>query len=81
MSVGRQAFHPFVLAQRGTVAARFLLVVFAVLMVQFLRLQVFEHGKYELKSESNRLRPVPLPAPRGLILDRKGRIIAENVPG
>ena len=81
MGVGRQAFHPFVLAQRATLAARILTIVFAVLLVQFLRLQVIEHGKYQLKSETNRLRPVPLPAPRGLILDRRGRIIAENVPG
>ena len=81
MSVGRQAFHPFVLAQRGAWAARVLMVVFALLVLQFLRLQVLEHGKYQLKSESNRLRPVPLAAPRGLIRDRRGAIIAENVPG
>ena len=78
---GRQAFHPFLLAQRGTVALRVLAVVFAAMTLQFFRLQVLEHGKYTLKSESNRLRPVPLPAPRGLILDRAGRVIAENVPG
>jgi len=81
VSGGRQAFHPFVLAQRGVVASRFVMVVFGLLIVQFLRLQVIEHGKYQLKSESNRLRPVPLTAPRGLILDRSGAIIAENVPG
>lgn len=78
---GRQAFHPFVLAQRGTVAVRALAGIFLLLGVSFFRLQVLEHGKYELKSESNRLRPVPLPAPRGLILDRHGAVIAENVPG
>jgi len=81
MSVGRQAFHPFVLAQRGATAVRFLVFIFVVLLIQFLRLQVIEHGKYKLRSESNRLRPVPLPAPRGRILDRDGRVIAENVPG
>lgn len=81
MSVGRQAFHPFALAQRGTLAGRLLMAVFALLVVQFFRLQVIEHGKYKLKSESNRLRPVPLPAPRGVIVDRVGRVIAENVPG
>jgi penicillin-binding protein 2 len=78
---GRQAFHPFLLAQRGTAAARALLLVFGLLGLSFFRLQVLQHDKYQLKSESNRLRPVPLPAPRGLILDRRGRIIAENVPG
>jgi penicillin-binding protein 2 len=81
MTGGRQAFHPFLLAQRGRGAFAFLLVIFALLTIQFFRLQVMEHGTYQLKSESNRLRPVPLPAPRGVILDRRGRVIAENVPG
>lgn len=81
MTVGRQSFQPFQLAQRGAFIARVLMVVFALLAVQFLRLQVIEHGKYQLKSESNRLRPIPQPAPRGVILDRSGRVIAENVPG
>ncbi len=81
MTVGRQSFQPFQLAQRGALAGRFLAGIFFLLTVQFLRLQVIEHGKYQLKSESNRLRPIPQPAPRGVILDRVGRIIAENVPG
>lgn len=78
---GRQAFHPFQLARRGVLAFRILAAGFAVLTIAFFKLQVLEHSVYRLKSETNRLRPVPLVAPRGLILDRKGRIIAENVPG
>jgi penicillin-binding protein 2 len=81
VSVGRQAFHPFQLARRAELAGQLLALMFALLLIQFLRLQVIEHNKYELKSVSNRLRPVPVPAPRGLIFDRNGRIIAENVPG
>lgn len=77
----RQAFHSFLLAQRGDAATRVLLVVFGLLALQFFRLQILQHTQYDLKSESNRLRPVRLAAPRGLILDRRGRIIAENVPG
>lgn len=77
----RQAFHPFVLAQRGTVAFRALAVAFVLLAGAFFRLQVLQHDRYRLQSESNRLRPIPLPAPRGLILDRHGAVIAENVPG
>ncbi len=77
----RPAFHPFVLALRGAVARNALAVVFLLLAGAFFRLQVLQHDRYRLKSESNRLRPVPLPAPRGLILDRHGAVIAENVPG
>jgi len=77
----RQAFHPFVLALRGTVARNALGVVFLLLAAAFFRLQVLQGDRYRMKSESNRLRPVPLPAARGLILDRHGAVIAENVPG
>jgi len=52
-----------------------------VLVIAFFRAQVLEHGKYQLQSETNRLRPIPLPAPRGIITDRNGKILAENVPG
>jgi penicillin-binding protein 2 len=34
-----------------------------------------------VRAEKNRLRIVPLVAPRGIIYDRNGLIIAENVPG
>jgi penicillin-binding protein 2 len=81
MTAGRSAFHPFVMALRASVARTALAVVFLALTGAFFRLQVLQHGAYRLKSESNRLRPVPLPAPRGLILDRHGAVIAENVPG
>ena len=47
----------------------------------FFRTQVVQHDKFQLKAETNRLRPIPLTPPRGSILDRNGRIIAENVPG
>jgi len=77
----RQAFHPFQVARRGVLAFRLLAAVFGILALAFFKLQVLEHSEYRLRSESNRLRPVPLVAPRGLILDRTGKVIAENVPG
>jgi penicillin-binding protein 2 len=81
MTAGRRAFHPFVLALRASAARAVLAVIFLVLTGSFFKLQILEHGTYRLRSETNRLRPVPLPAPRGLILDRHGAVIAENVPG
>ena len=56
-------------------------VVLGVLLVAFFRTQILGHGKYQLQSESNRLRPIPLPAPRGIIFDRNGKVLADNVPG
>jgi penicillin-binding protein 2 len=60
--------------------------VFVVLAVAFLgsalyRLQVVEGEQYALTARENRLRELPIPAPRGTIYDRTGRVVAENVPG
>jgi penicillin-binding protein 2 len=57
-----------------TVAA--LLVVAARLLV----LQVLNHERYEDLSHGNRVRIEPLPPTRGLIFDRNGQLLAENVP-
>ncbi|PYO91517.1 MAG: penicillin-binding protein 2, partial [Gemmatimonadetes bacterium] len=51
------------------------------MVMAFFRTQILGHGKYQLQSETNRLRPIPLPAPRGVIYDRNGHVLAENVPG
>jgi penicillin-binding protein 2 len=34
-----------------------------------------------MESDENRLNELPLSAPRGMILDRHGQVIAENIPG
>lgn len=47
----------------------------------FFNAQVLQHDRYKLQSQENRLRAIPLPAPRGIIYDRKGNVIAENLPG
>ncbi|MGI8510787.1 MAG: penicillin-binding protein 2 [Gemmatimonadaceae bacterium] len=47
----------------------------------FFNAQVLQHDRYKLQSQENRLRSIPLPAPRGIIYDRKGNVIAENLPG
>jgi penicillin-binding protein 2 len=40
-----------------------------------------EGEQYALTARENRLRELPIPAPRGTIYDRTGRVVAENVPG
>ncbi|HJQ66027.1 MAG TPA: penicillin-binding protein 2 [Gemmatimonadales bacterium] len=55
--------------------------VITIIGIAYFRTQIVDHGKYELQSESNRLRQITLRAPRGVITDRHGLVIAENVPG
>lgn len=75
------SFHPNDLARRAQWASWTLTVVFLFLLSAFFRTQVLRNSEYALQSESNRLREVPLPAPRGIIYDRNEQVIAENVPG
>ncbi|MEA3485213.1 MAG: penicillin-binding protein 2, partial [Candidatus Aerophobetes bacterium] len=51
---------------------------FLLLLVKIGWLQIGEGERYRDLSENFRLQLLPLPAPRGLILDRNGRRLAEN---
>ena len=52
--------------------------VFLFLIAGFYRLQVQNPGYYEERARQNRIKSVPLLAPRGRILDRDGRVIVDN---
>ena len=56
------------------------LVVFLVLAYGLWSLQIRKSDLYESRAEQNRVRSVPILAPRGKILDREGRIIVDNYP-
>lgn len=75
------SFHPNEVQRRARLASALLFLAFVFLVGSFFRTQVLQHAQYVLQSEENRLREVPLPAPRGVIYDRRGQIIAENLPG
>ncbi len=72
---------PIELQKRTTAAYLVVSLAFLVLAGAFFRTQIIQHEKYQLKAESNRLRPVALPPPRGAVVDRHGAVIAENLPG
>ncbi|MFI5245491.1 MAG: penicillin-binding protein 2, partial [Gemmatimonadales bacterium] len=74
-------FHPNDVQARARIASGILFLTIVFLIGSFFRAQVLQHSQYSLASEKNRLREVPIPAPRGLIYDRTGAIIAENIPG
>jgi penicillin-binding protein 2 len=56
-------------------------LILGVLVVAFVRIQVVGSSTWELRAASNRIRTLPVPAPRGTIYDRYGEIVADNVPG
>jgi penicillin-binding protein 2 len=75
------SFHPNDIARRARGATAGLAIVFGIFLTAFFRTQVLHNSQYALRSEENRLSEVPIPAPRAVIYDRNGQIIAENVPG
>ena len=75
------AFHPHLLERRLRLTRAVVWGAGIALVLVFFRTQILEHSKYQLQSETNRLRPIPLPAPRGIITDRNGKVLAENVTG
>jgi penicillin-binding protein 2 len=67
-------------AIRLTAAQYIILGIFLVLAYGLWKLQVMQSDYYSLAAEKNRIRNVPVLAPRGKILDRNGRTIVDNYP-
>ena len=67
-------------ALRLTAAQYIILGIFLVLAYGLWRLQVMQSEYYSLAAEKNRIRNVPILAPRGKIVDREGRVIVDNYP-
>lgn len=66
--------------RRAFLALAGVLAAIGLLAVWYFRLQVLQHDEFATRSEANRIRLQPIVPGRGLIYDRKGRILADNVP-
>lgn len=68
-------------AQFKIAAVQYLIVVmFFILATGFWRLQISQPLYYRELADQNRIKSLPLLAPRGRIVDREGRVIAGNYP-
>jgi penicillin-binding protein 2 len=66
--------------QRRTLGAIFAVsFIIATLLTAFFHTQVMAGEQYAQRSEENRLRGIPIPAPRGTILDRDGEVVATSI--
>jgi penicillin-binding protein 2 len=65
---------------RLTAVQYVVLFIFLLLAYRLWLLQVMQSSDYALLAEKNRVRNVPILAPRGKIFDREGRIIVDNYP-
>jgi len=66
--------------RRAMAAAVIIIGLTLVLIGRLVVLQVFRYDYYADLSQGNRVRVEPIPAQRGLILDRNGAVLAENRP-
>ena len=60
----------------------FVLIVLGLLALlsRFAYLQVVRHDEFATRAQNNRVKPVAIPPARGLIYDRNGVLLADNVP-
>ena len=58
----------------------FVVFVHFLIIARFFKIQILDNEKYSKRAQSNYVRALSLPAPRGLILDRNGEIIVDNYP-
>jgi penicillin-binding protein 2 len=65
---------------RLTAVQYVILAIFLFLAYGLWKLQVSKSDYYSAKAEENRVREVPILAPRGRILDRNGRTVVDNYP-
>ncbi len=69
-----------VISKKVTVSIYIVTVIFAVFILRLWDLQVIKGTKYRKIAESNRLRVVKVPAPRGIIYDRDSNPLVRNIP-
>jgi penicillin-binding protein 2 len=69
------------LALRVAVLGGIAVLLFSVLFFRLWVLQVLSVQEFQAQATENRERTVEVPAPRGMIVDRKGRPLVRNRPG
>jgi len=65
---------------RLTVVSYTIVGLMALLLLGFWKLQIVNSDRYSQLAEKNRVRSIPIIAPRGAMLDRYGRVIVDNYP-
>ncbi|EEY10441.1 penicillin-binding protein 2 [Mannheimia haemolytica] len=66
-------------ARRALVAFLGVLALSGVLLTNLYHLQVVNYEDYQTRSNGNRIKLLPVPPARGLIYDRNGKVLAENL--
>ncbi len=71
---------PILFRRRSRVVLALVLGALGLLHFKLAHLQIIQGETWAQLAENNRLRRIPIPAPRGRIFDRQGGLLADNVP-
>ncbi|WP_413624296.1 penicillin-binding protein 2 [Luteibacter sp. Lutesp34] len=66
--------------RRAMTGFALILLGLAGVCVRYVYLQVLHHDEFVVRSDQNRVKPRAIPPARGLIYDRNGVLLADNVP-
>jgi penicillin-binding protein 2 len=66
--------------RRALAGFALILLALAGLVGRYVFLQVMRYDEFAARSQNNRIKPIPIPPARGLIYDRNGVLLANNVP-
>lgn len=65
--------------RRSFIAFLVVLALAGVLLTNLYHLQITDHDSYQTRSNGNRIKLLPVAPTRGLIYDRNGKVLAENL--
>ena len=66
--------------ERLAVVSYVIVGMISLLLFGFWKLQIIDSDRYAQMAERNRVRSIPIIAPRGSMLDREGRVLVDNYP-
>ncbi|MEJ2042400.1 MAG: penicillin-binding protein 2 [Reinekea sp.] len=79
-SLDNKEFERNLFLRRMTVSLFIVISMFLILIARLAYLQIVEHEKHQAVSDKNRLEVLPIAPIRGLIYDRNGELLADNLP-
>ncbi|WP_126453059.1 penicillin-binding protein 2 [Sulfuriflexus mobilis] len=80
LTIKDHARETHLFGQRAVIAFVIIVLLMLTIVSRLVYLQVINHEHYETLSHKNRVKIVSVPPTRGLIYDRNGVLLAENIP-
>lgn len=80
ISIKDYLFESHLFFLRAVIGAIIVFIALSIVVVRMVNLQIVSHDHYRTLSQDNRVKTEPLPPTRGLIHDRNGNLLAQNLP-